>query len=257
MAKSFVDVLNTLDFLPRYSNVFRARLQYMDLAFLVGRYYIAIHSILYPVAIDSDEFPTQRVFLEPVTTIYIQENRVLAYVRHDGRLDVLSGNEFGRAPVISLSENENLLALAATAIADKVIASPSEKNILRVLPSNLRTYVEIAMESLKTGSSNVLGKTIQKQDAEAFGKKLLEYVLWIGKANYDVVKEVDYVFGVTMRTLRIKHQSFDVEIKSYSKTGFVEALNVIEKLLSINIVSSIIRNVERSFKILTTASNLL
>ncbi|MEL9940482.1 MAG: hypothetical protein QW348_08370 [Ignisphaera sp.] len=257
MSKTLIDVLDLLDSFPHYSQEFKARIQYMDLTFLVGRYYIAIHSIFFPAVADFEDLPVQRVFLEPIATIYIQESKTVVYFRQNDRLDIFREHELGKVPVISLSEDEKLLVLAASAIADKIIESPSEKNILRVLPSNLRTYVEAAIDAMKMDFPREGVGAGQKTGLEALGRKILEYVLWLGKANYDVVKEIDYVFGVTMRTLRIRYQSFDVEIKAFSRTGVVESLNVIEKILPINIASSIIKNIEKSFKVLYVASNLL
>ncbi|MEM0027869.1 MAG: hypothetical protein QXT53_08250 [Ignisphaera sp.] len=257
MPKTLIDVLDLLDSFPYYSQEFKARIQYMDLTFLVGRYYIAVHGVLFPIVIDSDELPAQRVFLEPIATIYIQESKAIVYIRQNSKLDVFREHELGKAPVINLSEDEKLLVLAASAIADKIVENPSEKNILRVLPSNLRTYVEAAMDAMRAGPSIEAVKASPKTGLESLGRKFLEYVLWLGKANYDIVKEVDYVFGVTMRTLRVRYQSFDVEIKAFSRAGVAESLGVVEKILPINIVSSIIRNIEKSFKVLYVASSLL
>lgn len=256
MAKTLIDVLDLLDSFPSYSHVFKASVQYMDLTFLVGRYYIAIHSILFPAIIDSEELPAQRIFLEPVATIYIQESKAVIHLRQSDKPNVFREHELGKAPVISLSEDEKLLVLAASAIADKIAETPSERNILRVLPSNLRTYVEVAMDAMRTSSSRGFVEA-KKTGLESIGRKFLEYVLWLGKNSYDAVKEVDYVFGVTIRALRIRYQSFDVEIKAFSRNGIAESLNIIEKVLPINIVSGIIRNIERASKILYIASSLL
>ena len=94
-------------------------------------------------------------------------------------------------------------------------------------------------------------------NAENLGKKFVEYVLWLGRGRCDVVKEIDYVYGITIKTLRIRYPNFDIEVRSSTRTGFAEALNILERVLPLNIVSAIARNVERAHRILSITRSLL
>jgi hypothetical protein len=254
MARSLLECLAYIDSISPLVQLFEAKTRYADLTSLASRYYIVIHDVLYPVAVELSTPLTLRVFLEPITTLYIQESKMYAHIRAGDLEHRFRDFDLSRIPVINVDESERLSILAAISIADKIVSMPSERNLLKVLPGNLRTYVEAAINIIRTSNkkeSSVTRSGVHTQ------RKILEYVLWLSRSPHDVIREVDYVLGFTMKALQIRYASFDIEVKSSSEMGFIEVANYVEKLLPINTMMYIERNATKAQKILSVATSML
>jgi hypothetical protein len=254
MVRSLLECLTYVDSVSSYIQLFEAKTRYADLTSLASRYYIVVHDVLYPVAVELDTPLTLRVFLEPITTLYIQENKIYAHIRLNYLENHFRDLDLSKIPVINVDENEKLSILAAISIADKIVSMPSERSLLKVLPGNLRTYIEAAIDMLRAG--NKKENSIVRQEGGK-QRKILEYVLWLSRSPHETIKEIDYVLGLTTKALQIRYTAFDIEVKSSTKTGFAEAVNYIERLLPINTLMYIERNTTKAQKIIGVAASMI
>jgi hypothetical protein len=255
MARSLLECITLIDSISPSIQLFETRTRYADLTSLASRYYIVVHDVLYPVAIEFDTPLTLRVFLEPITTLYIQENQVYAHIKANFENRFRDFN-LSRIPVINVNESEKLSVLAAVSIADKIVSIPSERNLLKVLPGSLRTYVEVAIEMFKTEKENRKERAFMEKEVLT-QRKILEYILWLNKSPHETIKEVRYIQGLTVKALQIRYANFDMEVKSSAKTGFIEAINYVEKLLPISTLMYIERNTVKAQKILSITTSIL
>lgn len=247
-----LDILKILDSLSSLFNSIIVEQKLMSISILSSRYYIALHDILLPVGIKDAVNTIPKVVLIPNTTIYIHEQNVYATFRMKQVYDNIGLNSASYIPIIDLSTNENLLILASSALAHRIALTPNEKNILRIMPNNIRTYVEAALRVLEN-SINTKMKSLPLTSEH--NTNVIEFILWVDEAKNSDVVEVRYLKGITMRILRIVYQDYEVDIK----TLYAFPPKFIARLISIlpnTILTSILDNIEGAYRIMLTYRSL-
>lgn len=255
-SKDCKDIIEILDAQFSIIASFSTTLSYIDLFSLISRYYISIQHVVLPVAIDDEKLLAYTTFFEPVFNIYLHENRVYAALNNVKYFQLTEGSQWSRISVIDLTQNDNLVAIAAASIAEKIHSSPSERGILKVLPSNLKTYVDTAFNLVKTGDSCA---TLFREGRKMYpAGKPLEMILWSRKTTNDSVREIAYLRGVSMRAIKIAFTDYDVEVKMY-RSGITSfgVLQLLEKIVGETILTSMHRNIDRVTKILATVIKII
>lgn len=236
--------LNTLDIISPLLGSLVTEEKFIDLSTLNSRYYIALHDILLPVPIKESEDTIPKVVLVPNTTIYIHEQKIFAIFKARFS-EILSANVSTYIPVVDLSLSENLLMITSSALAYRIISAPSEKNILRIMPNNIRTYMEVALKIYEDMMNSIPNNvSIDRQTPS-----IIEFILWIDEAKSHDIAEIRYFRGITMRIFKIVHQNYEIDLKcSYPfPHGFIIELI---SILPYTIIASIVNNIENTFKII-------
>ncbi|MCI4437862.1 MAG: hypothetical protein JHC33_13730 [Ignisphaera sp.] len=255
MARPLIESLSVLDALATTLQEFEARLTYVDLADFSSKYYVVVHNILFPAALLSETPLTLKIFLEPVASIYIQESKVFVQVRGSGIEDTMTGLGAIRLPVVNVNENERLLILASVCIAERITLVPSEKALLKLLPGGLRSYVDAAYTMLKEFKKEKLLKIAEEPPTQQ--RRIFEFLLRVAKEPEDMIREVLYTSGITMKSLEIKYPSFSIEFKSNTKKGFAEAISFAERTLPRDVLDEIERNIIRTQRIVAVTKAIM
>lgn len=221
---------------------------YVDISTLNSRYYIALHDVLIPLAIRDGAISIPKAFLIPSSTIYVHEQKIYAIQRLKLNYRILDANTLMYLPAVDLTSSENLLILASSALAFKASLTPSEKNLLRIMPNNIRTYMEAALKILESGTES---KVEEYTTNNSQGPVIMELVLWVNESKNSDILEVRYVKGITMRIFKIIYQDHEIDIKTqYSfSSRFVARL---ASFLPSNILAAISNNIESAYKIIST-----
>ncbi|MCS7111623.1 MAG: hypothetical protein N3D82_00070 [Ignisphaera sp.] len=249
-------IIERLDSLSSIIASFGTTLSYIDITSLASRYYISIHDVVLPVAIDDEKILTSTTFFEPIFNIYLHENKAYAILKNTKDLQPMEGSQWSKISVIDLTQSEDFLAIAAASIAEKIYLSPSERSIIKVLPGNLKIYVDTAFSIVKRVEDAYISSS--RGQKIPLTKKPLEMILWLRKTAADTVKEVAYLKGVSIRAIRVAFTDYEVEVKMYrSGEASFEILKLLEKIVTTAILSSIHKNIERVTRILFTAVNII
>ncbi|MCC6058544.1 MAG: hypothetical protein LM568_06480, partial [Desulfurococcaceae archaeon] len=202
------DILTLLEF-----NIVKQ--SYVDPLIINARYYIAIHNVFLPMIIRESESSIPKVYLTPIASIYIHDQKVYAVFKLRYGVGGLSSSiDVIKVPIVDLTVNEKLLILASVAIAYKMLSVPNERNILRILPNNIKTYVEIALDIF---GENSYQYNIKTKLGEFRHLNLVELVLWINNINDNELTEVSYIKGLATNTIRILYRDYEVDFKILSR----------------------------------------
>lgn len=242
-------LLSVLDYMDTLLSSFTIEKKILDLLTLNSRYYIALHDILLPVIVKDSDDGIPKVLLTPYTTVYIYEQKIYAITKNYVFYTPFNERVHTCTPAIDLSENENLLILASSALAHKIVLTPSERNIVRIMPSNIRTYIDAALKIMENLDIKSL-KNFETTSRRTLN--IVEFILWLNEAKDDNLKEVRYFKGLTLKIFKILYSDHELDLKAYSSfsSGFIT------KFISIlprHILSTILSNVESAYKIATTS----
>ncbi|MEM2698194.1 MAG: hypothetical protein QXF17_02605 [Ignisphaera sp.] len=251
--EDFIERLNTLSSIIAS---FSTQLTNIDITSLASRYYISIHDVVLPIAIEDEKNLTSKTFFEPVFNIYLYENRAYAILKNVKELHSSDNMQWNKVPVIDLTHNEDFLAIIAASIAEKMHLSPSEKNIVKILPSSLRAYVDTAYNMVRRIRIDHHDISLKAQKAVPT-RKPIEIILWYKKMPSDSIKEVAYIKGVSLRAVKVTFTDCEIEIKMYRSEVSFELLKLLEKVITANILTSISKNIERVSRILFTAISII
>jgi len=231
--------------------------KYIEISTLTSRYYVTLNDLFFPVLIEDAESMAAKTVLEPTSSIYIHEQKI--YIISKDRQWFQSFNEtyWNKIRAIDITYNEKLIALAATSIADKILHSPGEKAILKILPSNIRTYVEVAMNYIRNAISkrDSIAKLLPK-DQYTYNK-LIEAVLWLDKESSSELKEIVYVKGVSIKNIKLEFNGYEISVLSKVSNFPEGALYIFTRLVPSPVITAIIRNIERCALVSSIASQLL
>jgi len=259
--KYYKELISKLDLLASITAIFGTTLSYVDITSLASRYYVSVHDVLLPVAIEDKINLTYKAFLEPIANIYLHEHKVYAIIKNSKESYFLDNTQWNRISVIDLMQNEKFTAIAAASIAEKMYLLPTEKGIARILPSNLKTYVDTAYNMIKRIRDDYHDIMQQIENNKYLylsgSKKPIEIVLWLKKASADNIKEISYVKGVSLRAFKVSFIDYEIEIKIYRIESVIEAVRALEKFITSNVLASMYKNIERAIKILLTAINII
>jgi len=258
--KHYKELIDKLDLLASITAMFGTTLSYVDITSLASRYYVSVHDVLLPVAIEDKLNLTYKAFLEPIANIYLHEHKVYAIIKNSKESYFLDNTQWNRISVIDLMQNEKFTAIAAASIAEKMYLLPTERGIARILPSNLKTYVDTAynmIKRIKDDYHDIIQQIENKHLYLSSSKKPIEIVLWLKKASTDNIKEISYVKGVSLRAFKVSFIDYEIEIKIYRIESVIEAIRALEKFITSNVLVSISKNIERAIKILIIAINII
>ncbi|MEM1541535.1 MAG: hypothetical protein QW101_01680 [Ignisphaera sp.] len=244
--------LNILDSMNILISSYIVEQKILDLSSLNSRYYIALHDVLLPIAIKDREDGIPKVPLIPYTTIYIHEQKIYAVIKSYFLYRKFSNNFWTHIPAIDLTSNENLLILVSSALAHKIVLSPSERNIVRIMPSNIRTYIDVALKIIENFNDKSL-RELKIDDNQVLN--IVEFILWLNESKDDNLKEVRYLKGITMRIFKLIYNDHEIDLKS--STAF--SPRFIARLISIipsTVLLAIVNNVETAYRIALTSSLL-
>ncbi|MEM1915923.1 MAG: hypothetical protein QXI86_05340 [Ignisphaera sp.] len=244
--------LNILDSMNTLISSYVVEHKILDLSSLNSRYYIALHDVLLPIAIKDSEDGIPKVPLIPYTTIYIHEQKIYAVIKSYFLHRKFNHNFWTHIPAIDLTSNESLLILVSSALAHKIVLSPSERNIVRIMPSNIRTYIDVALKIIENFNNKSLGEL--KIDHRQV-LNIIEFILWLNEPKDDNLKEIRYLKGITMRVFKLIYNDYEIDLKS--STAF--SPRFVAKLISIipnTILLAIVNNVETAYRIALTSSLL-
>jgi hypothetical protein len=234
------DILTLLEF-----NIVKQ--SYVDPLIINARYYIAIHNVFLPMVIKESESSIPKVYLTPIASIYIHDQKVYAVFKLRYGVGGLSSSiDVIKVPIVDLTVNEKLLILASVAIAYKILSVPNERNILRILPNNIKTYVEIALDIF---GENSYQYNIKTKLEEFRHLNLVELVLWINNINDNELTEVSYIKGLATNTIRILYRDYEVDFKILSRPSQKLLLKILT-LLPMNVLNEVVNNVKNAYKIL-------
>ncbi|MCC6015924.1 MAG: hypothetical protein LM582_02655 [Desulfurococcaceae archaeon] len=234
------DILTLLEF-----NIVKQ--SYVDPLIINARYYIAIHNVFLPMIIRESESSIPKVYLTPIASIYIHDQKVYAVFKLRYGVGGLSSSiDVIKVPIVDLTVNEKLLILASVAIAYKMLSVPNERNILRILPNNIKTYVEIALDIFRENSYQY---NIKTKLGEFRHLNLVELVLWINNINDNELTEVSYIKGLATNTIRILYRDYEVDFKILSRPSQKLLLKILT-LLPMNVLNEVVNNVKNAYKIL-------
>jgi hypothetical protein len=234
------DILTLLEF-----NIVKQ--SYVDPLIINARYYIAIHNVFLPMVIRESESSIPKVYLTPIASIYIHDQKVYAVFKLRYGVGGLSSSiDVIKVPIVDLTVNEKLLILASVAIAYKMLSVPNERNILRILPNNIKTYVEIALDIF---GENSYQYNIKTKLEEFRHLNLVELVLWINNINDNELTEVSYIKGLATNTIRILYRDYEVDFKILSRPSQKLLLKILT-LLPMNVLNEVVNNVKNAYKIL-------
>jgi hypothetical protein len=234
------DILTLLEF-----NIVKQ--SYVDPLIINTRYYIAIHNVFLPMVIRESESSIPKVYLTPIASIYIHDQKVYAVFKLRYGVGGLSSSiDVIKVPIVDLTVNEKLLILASVAIAYKILSVPNERNILRILPNNIKTYVEIALDIF---GENSYQYNIKTKLEEFRHLNLVELVLWINNINDNELTEVSYIKGLATNTIRILYRDYEVDFKILSRPSQKLLLKILT-LLPMNVLNEVVNNVKNAYKIL-------
>jgi hypothetical protein len=234
------DILTLLEF-----NIVKQ--SYVDPLIINARYYIAIHNVFLPMVIRESESSIPKVYLTPIASIYIHDQKVYAVFKLRYGVGGLSSSiDVIKVPIVDLTVNEKLLILASVAIAYKILSVPNERNILRILPNNIKTYVEIALDIFEENSYQYNIKTKLEEFRHL---NLVELVLWINNINDNELTEVSYIKGLATNTIRILYRDYEVDFKILSRPSQKLLLKILT-LLPMNVLNEVVNNVKNAYKIL-------
>jgi hypothetical protein len=234
------DILTLLEF-----NIVKQ--SYVDPLIINARYYIAIHNVFLPMVIRESESSIPKVYLTPIASIYIHDQKVYAVFKLRYGVGGLSSSiDVIKVPIVDLTVNEKLLILASVAIAYKILSVPNERNILRILPNNIKTYVEIALDIF---GENSYQYNIKTKLEEFRHLNLVELVLWINNINDNELTEVSYIKGLATNTIRILYRDYEVDFKILSRPSQKLLLKILT-LLPMNVLNEVVNNVKNAYKIL-------
>jgi len=258
--KHYKELIDRLDLLASITAIFGTTLSYVDITSLASRYYVSVHDVLLPVAIEDKINLTYKAFLEPIASIYLHEHKAYAIIKNSKESYFLDNAQWNRMSVIDLMQNEKFTAIAAASIAEKMHLLPTERGITRILPSNLKTYVDTAynmIKRIKDDYHDIMQQIENKYLYLSSSKKPIEIVLWLKKASTDNIKEISYVKGVSLRAFKVSFIDYEIEIKIYRIESAIEAVRALEKFITSNVLASISKNIERAIKILLIAINII
>lgn len=257
IAMDISEAFLVLDRLAALIASFSVTQKYIEISTLTSRYYVTLNDLFFPVLIEDTESMAAKTILEPTSSIYVHEQKI--YIISKDRQWFQSFNEihWNKIRAVDITYNEKLIALAATSIADKILHSPGEKAILKILPSNIRTYVEVAM--------NYIRNTISKKDSllkllpkdQYTYNKLIEAVLWLNKESSSELKEIVYVRGVSIKNIKLEFNGYEISVLSKASTFPEGAVYIFTRLVPSPIITAIIRNIERCVLVSSVASQLL
>ncbi len=246
-----------LDRLTALITSFNVTQKYIELSTLTSRYYVTLNDLFFPVLIENTESMIAKTVLEPTSSIYVHEQKIYIISKDRQWFQSLNETHWNKIRAIDLTYNEKLIALAATSIADKILHSPSEKAILKILPSNIRAYVEVAMNYMRNAISkkDMLLKFLSK-DQYTYNK-LIEAVLWLSRESSGEPWEIVYVRGVSIRNIKLEFNGYEISILSKVSSFPEGALYILTRLVPSPIITTIIRNIERCAVVSSIASQLL
>lgn len=222
--------------------------KYIQLPLINTRFYAVVHEVILPVLIRTHEASIPKAFLAPLASIYIHEQKIYAFLRASlfGDAPNIYYNTY-RLPVIDLTADEKLLVLAAISIAYKIFLTPSERSILRIIPNNLKLYIETALRFFER-TSNKLGSQLQpRQNNNSLS--MVELVLWVNEFREGDIVEVSYIKGVSMRIFRIVYHDYEVDVRSMKISQ--KLASRIVTLLPSGVLASMLDNIEGFHKILS------
>ncbi len=249
--------IERLDTLSSIIASFGTHLSYIDITSLASRYYISIHDVIIPIAIEDEKSLISKAFFEPTFNIYLHENKVYAILKNTKDFYPQNSSQWSKISAVDLTQNEDFLAIAAASIAEKIHISPSEKSIVKILPSNLKIYVDTAYSIIRKIGDVDVTSFLERQKIP-LAKKPLEIILWLRKSAADTINEIAYLKGVSIRSVKVVFTDYEVEVKIY-RSGEVsfELLKLLEKIITAATLSSIYKNIERVSRILFTATNII
>lgn len=255
--KQCEELIMGLDSLASIIANFGTSLNYIDMTSLASRYYISIHDVVLPVAIEDGKSLTYRSFFEPIANIYLHEHKAYAILKNLKEPYPPDNISWNKVAVIDLMQSEKFMAITAASIAEKVYLLPTERSIVKILPSNLRTYVDTAYNIVRK-IKNVYSEAFQGRVQNLIlSRKPIEMTLWLKKASTDIAKEITFLKGVSLKAIKISFTDYEIEIKMYRNESLPEIVKLLERLTTSNTLLSMIRNIERVTKILFTAINLI
>lgn len=240
--------LNSLDYISALIETNTVRQELLEIPMLSTRYYITLHDLLLPIAIREFDYSIPKAYIMPIVSVYIHEQKVYAIIKTKKTNEYLKlYREIYQVPAIDLTLDEKLLILTSIAIAHKIILTPSERNILRIIPNNLRTYVETAIKFLENMIKEKTVKTLQDNTRSL---NMVELILWLsnGREKEDII-EIYYTRGVSMRIFRIVYYDHEIDIKTYASTSS-KFITKILALVPNNVLTYIINNVKNTCNIL-------
>ncbi len=246
-----------LDKLVTLITSFSVTQKYIEISTLTSRYYVTLNDLFFPVLIENTESMAAKTILEPTSSIYIHDQKI--YIISKDRQWFQSFNEtyWNKIRVVDITYNEKLIALAAASIADKILHSPGEKAILKILPSNIRAYVEVAMNYIRNNINkrDSIMKLLQKNQYTY--NKLIEAVLWLNKESSNELKEIVYIKGVSIKNIKLEFNGYEINVLSKVNIFPEGALYVFSRLVPSPIITAIIRNIERCALVSSIALQLL
>lgn len=240
-----LDFIRILDFIPPLPEQPVVEQDIFGTPILTGRYYIALHNVLLPIAVRGPGDSIPRAILVPNTTIYIHDQNMYAVLKakngHEGSAVSLAQH----LPVIDLSVSESLLLLASSALAYRISLAPNEKGVLRIMPNNIRTYVEIALKIIENITIDEVRTSLIN---ERVSPHIMEFVLWTNDSKNSDLVEVKYRRGITVKTFTIVYRDYEIDLKSFH-TFSPRFIARLISLLPNNILTSILSNIETACKI--------
>ncbi|MEM1644271.1 MAG: hypothetical protein QXL96_00130 [Ignisphaera sp.] len=240
--------LNLLDYISALIEANTVRQELLEIPVLSTRYYIALHDLLLPIAIKEFDYSIPKAYIMPIVSVYIHEQKVYAIIKTKKANEYLKlYREIYHVPAIDLTLDEKLLILTSIAIAHKIVLTPSERNILRIIPNNLRTYVETAIKFLESINKE---KAIKMMQNNTRSLNMVELILWLnnGRGKEDI-NEIYYTRGVSMKIFRIVYYDHEIDIKTCTSAS-PKFITKILALVPNNVLTYIINNVKNTCSIL-------
>ncbi|MEM2200906.1 MAG: hypothetical protein QW552_03150 [Ignisphaera sp.] len=240
--------LNLLDYISALIEANAVHQELLDIPVLSTRYYITLHDLLLPIAIKEFDYSVPKAYLMPIISVYIHEQKIYAILKTKKTTEYLKFyREIYQVPAIDLTLDEKLLILTSIAIAHKIILTPNERNILRIIPNNLKTYVETALKFFEGVDQE---KMMRLSLDNTRSLNMIELILWLnnGRDKEDII-EIRYTRGVSMKIFRLVYYDHEIDIKTFTSISSKFVTKILA-LVPSNVLNLIINNIKNTCNIL-------
>jgi hypothetical protein len=247
---NILDLENTLNLITNILSLLEYSIvqqSYVDPLIINARYYVVVHNVFLPIMIKEFESSIPKVYLTPTSSVYIHDQKIYAIFRTRYSIDYLNTSlDRIKIPIVDLTLDEKLLILASVSIAHRILLMPSEQGMLRIIPNNIKTYIEAALDILEKME---LQKNFKKDLEGSRYINIIELVLWINNTIENDLIEVSYVKGLITEMFRILYRDYEIDLKSINKPTQRFLMKILS-LLPTNVLIELVNNVKNVYRIL-------